>query len=78
MQNQNAIVTQVYLKIRVYTFIGNVVLIHLQGACSPLGKNVVILVVNTVSIRRVMNPMETVCMDVRWDFMETSVTKVGF
>ena len=46
--------------------------------CNPLEKTAVILVVNTVSIRRVMNPMETVCMDVRWDFMETSVTKVGF
>ena len=78
MQNQNAIVTQVYLKIRVYTFIGNVVLIHLQGACSPLGKNVVILVVNTVSTIRVMKSMETVCLVVRLDFMVINVTKVGF
>ena len=46
--------------------------------CNPLEKDVAILVINTVSIRRVMKSQETVCMDVRWDFMETSVTKVGF
>ena len=51
---------------------------HLKVVCNPLEKDVVILVVNTVLIRRVMNQMETVCMDVRWDFTETSVTKVGF
>lgn len=46
--------------------------------CNPLEKDVAILVVNTVSTRRVMKSMETVCMVVRWDFMATSVTKVGF
>ena len=46
--------------------------------CNPLEKNAAILVVNTVSIKRIMKSQETVCMDVRWDFMETSVTKVGF
>ena len=56
----------------------NVVLILMQGACSPLGKNVVILVVNTVSTRRVMKSMETVYMVVRWDFMVILVSKVGF
>ena len=51
MQMHNAIVTQVNLMIitKCHKFIGNVVSIHVQGACSPLGKNVVILVVNTVS-----------------------------
>ena len=46
--------------------------------CNPLEKDVAILVVNTVSIRRVMNSVETARMVVRWDFMVTNVTKVGF
>lgn len=77
MQNQNAIVTKVDLKIITECHL-NVVLIHVQGACNPLGKTVDILVVNTVSTRRVMNPMEFVCMVVRWDSMVIHVSKVGF
>ena len=76
----NSIVTQGNLMIitECHKFIGNVVLIHVQGACSPLGKTVVILVVNTVSTKRVMKSLETVCMGVRWDFMVITVSKVGF
>ena len=46
--------------------------------CSRLESNVGILVVNTVSTSRVMKSMEIVCMVVRWDFMVTNVSKVGF
>lgn len=80
MQNHIAIVTKVNLKIKTecHNFNGNVVLIHVQGAWSPLGKNVVTLVVNTVLTRRVMKSMENVCMVVSWDFMVINVSKVGF
>ena len=50
----------------------------MQGAYSPLGKNVVILVVNTILTRREIRSLETVCMVVRWYFMVINVTKVSF
>ena len=78
MQNLT-IVKHVYLQIITgyHNHIGDAALIHLQVVCNPMEKTAVILVVNTVSIRRVMNSMENVCMGVRWDFMVTNVTKVG-
>ncbi|XP_078327600.1 uncharacterized protein LOC144623185 isoform X2 [Crassostrea virginica] len=44
--------------------------------CNPGYTDALCSKLNTVSTRRVMKSMETVCMGVRWDFLVTNVTKI--